>query len=131
MQPSMGAEELFHGLSLVPARVVQVEPGGVTAQPPGEVPQGFEKAFPISSHRRDLATSSQHRSHPARKVQPSAVATAVHNAQPLAAFGPASSQTAMQAETRLVLKHHRLTPTQAAQFRTPWNMRASSARACR
>jgi hypothetical protein len=34
----------------------------------------------------------------------------------LAAFGPASSQTGMQAETRLVLKNHRLTPTQAAKF---------------
>jgi hypothetical protein len=78
--------------------------------------QPFEKALAISSQRRDHTTPSQQRSHPAGKIQPGMVATGGRNAQPLATFGPASSQTRMQAETRLVLKNHRLTPTQAPEL---------------
>jgi len=116
MQPLMGAEEFFQGLSLMPACTVHIEPDRITAQPPVEVSQPLQKALAISSERRDHATPSQQRSHPTGKIQPGVMATGGGNAQPLAAFGPASSQTGMQAETGLVLKNHRLTPTQAPEF---------------
>ena len=116
MQALMGTEELLHGLSLVPAGTVYIEPDRVTAEPAVEVSQHFHKALAISSHRRDHATPSQQRSDPTGKIQPGVMATGGRKTQPLARFRPASSQSGMQAETGLVLKNHRLMPTQAGEF---------------
>jgi hypothetical protein len=116
MQARMSTKEIFYRRALVPACTIHVKPDRVTSQSAVKMCERLHKALPIASRHGNHAAPPQHGCHPPGKIEPRMMATRGRNPQPLAAFRPTSSQAGMQAEPRLVLKDHRLTPTQAPKF---------------
>jgi len=112
----MFVEKVFYRFSLVPTCPIDIKPDGIALQPSIEMAQHLEESFPITFARLNHTVATQQRGHPPRNVQPQPVLTGGDNAQTLPPFSPTSTQPRMQAKTRLVLEHHRLSSSQRFKF---------------
>ena len=116
MQPGMRVEKRFNLRPPMPRRPIHIEPHRVPVQLTHHLSQTRHKPGLIAPRRAQDPPTLQHRSHPAKTVEPGVMLTRGRNAQPLPSPCPPPAQTGMQGEARLILKDHRVTPPQRLEF---------------
>ena len=115
-QPPVGLKEDLDFFASVPASAIDIEPDRVSPQSLVKVPQTEEEALSIPLGMANQPRFPQQRRDPAKDVQPRLMLTCRWNPKPLTALGPADTQTRMEAEACLILKHHGLLRSQIFEF---------------
>src|SRR5512134_3288994 len=95
-EPRVGLEEGLHGVPLVPARAIDVEPDGVAPEPPVEMAKRLEEAGPIPPGHPDHATPAEHRRHPAAEVEPGVVLAGRSDPEALAPLPPPAAEPGVE-----------------------------------
>ncbi len=127
----MRRQEGVHLIAPMPHGAINVQPDGVAAERAPKVTQGCQKALVVTMGVAQQATTPQQRRDPAEEVQALPMGTARGHPEALSTLRPATSQSGVQRETRLVFEGNGLARGQCGEsfFRLARNCRASSARA--
>jgi hypothetical protein len=109
--------EIFLDLfSLMPRCSIYINPNFETFEPMPYMFQNIQKGLTIPFDGSNEPTTSQKRSHPARKIQTFSMLACGRNSKWLTAFCPSPAQPRMEAKTCLILEDNRFFWLKASEF---------------
>lgn len=133
MDPGVALDKELHLHSFMPVGSVNIEMDGIASERTKHMPEDEQESLAVATGGAYETLPAQQWRHPPGQIEPFSVLTGSGHFEAFTSFGPPSSKTRMETETRFILKDNRFISFELGEFfltrpenpRRPWREPAS------